>query len=145
MFPMKQSFRTCHKNPMLTQYSLQCGGYGCIPGKSHGTKGNDAALTLEELQNALNVNCDTLGLNKDVVRSMVSSDNNFMTGYDSLDATNFLLGFATETDNTFQQGFFTTESKGQNIRVDGRSFHPRTACRYMCGVGDDHHKEVLTQ
>ena len=104
LFPMKQTCRTCHKNPQLEKFSLQCGGYGCIPGASHGTKGSDSAMTLEELQNALNVNCDTVCLNKDVVRSLISTESDFTIGHESMDSTNFLLGFATETDNTFQQG-----------------------------------------
>ena len=104
MFPMRQSFRTCHKNPLLKAFQLQCGGYGCIPGTRHGTAGDAASLTLEELQNALNVNCDTICLNKDVVRSLINTDTGFSLGLKSNDCTNFLIGFATETDNTFQQG-----------------------------------------
>lgn len=104
LFPLKQNCRTCYKNPQLTGYQIQCGGYGSLPSIMHGTNDNDAALTMEELQNALNVNCDTVGLNKDVARSMINGGIDFSTGYNSQDCTNFLIGFATETDNTFQQG-----------------------------------------
>ena len=104
LFPHKQNCRTCYKNPLLEGFQIQCGGYGSLPGITHGTYGKDAALTMEELQNALNVNCDTVGLNKDVARSMVNGLKQFNRGHESMDATHFLLGFATETDNTFQQG-----------------------------------------
>ena len=87
---------------------IQCGGYGSLPGIAHGTDINGAAQTIEELQNALNLNGDLVGLNKDVVRSMVEakfkSSNYFKTGHESRNGTDFLVGFATETDNTFQQG-----------------------------------------
>ena len=103
LFPLKQCYRTCYHNPQLTNYLLQCGGYGSIPGIRHGTVDADAAMVMEELQNALNVNCDTLCLNKDVARSMIYEGDD-TRGYKSRDVSNFLIGFATETDNTFQQG-----------------------------------------
>ena len=103
LFPLKQCYRTCYHNPLLSNYQLQCGGYGSIPGIRHGTAESAAAMTMEELQNALNCNCDTLCLNKDVARSMIY-EGNTTTGYKSCDVSNFLVGFATETDNTFQQG-----------------------------------------
>lgn len=108
LFPLKQRHRTCYKNPHLTQMQIQCGGYGSLPGIAHGTDINGAAQTIEELQNALNLNGDLVGLNKDVVRSMVEakfkSSLYFKTGHESRNGTDFLVGFATETDNTFQQG-----------------------------------------
>ena len=104
LFPLKQTYRTCYKNPGIVGYQLQCGGYGSIPGIMHGTAKDDASRTLEELQNALNVNGDIVGLNKDVVNSITHEVTTFNTGLKSDNTTDFLVGFATETDNTFQQG-----------------------------------------
>lgn len=106
LFPLKQRYRTCYKNPQLDNMQIQCGGYGSLPGIAHGTCSKGAAQTIEELQNALNLNGDLVGLNKDVVRSMVEDKltTYFKTGHESRNATDFLVGFATETDNTFQQG-----------------------------------------
>ena len=59
---------------------------------------------MEELQNALNLNSDVVCLNKDVARSMVNQYAEISIGLNSQNCTDFLLGFATETDNTFQQG-----------------------------------------
>ena len=107
LFPYKQSYKTCYKNPMLSGFQLQCGGYGSIPSVMHPTFNNPHAI--EELQNALNVNSDLVCLNKDVMKSMVdtdtySSQDMNADGLYSNDATNFLIGLPTETDNTFQQG-----------------------------------------
>jgi hypothetical protein len=92
---------------MLSGFQLQCGGYGSIPSVMHPTFNNPHAI--EELQNALNVNSDLVCLNKDVMKSMVdtdtySSQDMNADGLYSNDATNFLIGLPTETDNTFQQG-----------------------------------------
>ena len=107
LFPLRQYYRTCYKNPGIIGYQLQCGGYGSIPAIMHGTSDDDAARCIEELQNAFNLNGDLVGLNKDVVNSLtnsVSGADYFTVGYESNNATDFILGLATETDNTFQQG-----------------------------------------
>ncbi|MBO5712562.1 MAG: hypothetical protein J6R47_06950, partial [Acholeplasmatales bacterium] len=104
LFPQKQCYRTVYKNPRLNSLQLQCGGYGSIPALAHGSYQSDSSQTIEELQNALNLNGDLVGLNRDVIRSLVSEETQFTTGLESDNATDFLLGFATETDNTFQQG-----------------------------------------
>ena len=105
LFPLKQYYKTCYKNPGIIGYQMQCGGYGSIPAIMHGTAEDDAARVIEELQNALNVNGDIVGLNRDVVNSITHEvGNDFNTGLQSDNTTDFIVGFATETDNTFQQG-----------------------------------------
>ena len=107
LFPLKQYYRTCFKNPGINGYQLQCGGYGSIPAIMHGTADDDSARCIEELQNALNLNGDVIGLNRDVVNSLtheINTEGYFNQGYESDNATDFILGLATETDNTFQQG-----------------------------------------
>ena len=92
---------------MLSGFQLQCGGYGAIPSIMHPTFNDPNSI--EELQNALNVNSDLVCLNKAVMKSMVDTekytkDDVNSDGLCSNDATNFLIGLPTETDNTFQQG-----------------------------------------
>ena len=128
LFPLKQNNRTCYKNPGIIGYQMQCGGYGSIPGIMHGTSNDDAARTLEELQNALNLNGDVVGLNRDVVNSIVHevhSGRQFNLGYESDNSTDFLVGFATETDNTFQQGQTSNTPITYSLTVsqDQKSFY----------------------
>ena len=102
LFPLKPTYRTCYKNPSFKTIQLQCGGYGSIPDIAFGTQ--KSARLLESVQNALNVNCDTVGLNKDILRSLQADSSDFHKAVVSKDSTNFIVGFATETDGTFQQG-----------------------------------------
>jgi hypothetical protein len=65
---------------------------------------------LELLSNALNVNCNSVGLNKEVVQSILMSDakGGATGGLYSRDCSSFLIGIPTETDGTFQQGQTST-------------------------------------
>ena len=102
LFPLKPTYRSVYKNPGFSTMQLQCGGYGNIPDVAYGTV-NEPRL-IESVQNALNVNCDTVCLNKDVLRSLLGNGTGQKTGMKSCDETNFLIAFPVETDNTFQQG-----------------------------------------
>ena len=103
LFPLSPRFRSCFMNPQFSSLQLQCGGYGAIPDVACGT--HEEPRIHEFLQNALNLNNDTVCLSKDVVRSIDFSDaNGASSGLESNDITNFLVGYPTETDNTFQQG-----------------------------------------
>ena len=102
LFPLKPTYRTVYKNPSFKTLQLQCGGYGSIPDIAFGT--SKSARLLESVQNALNVNCDTVGINKDILRALQAETGGFSSGLKSKDSTNFIVGFATETDGTFQQG-----------------------------------------
>ena len=108
LFPYKQSYKSCYKNPMLSGFQLQCGGYGAIPSIMHPTFNDPNSI--EELQNALNVNSDLVCLNKAVMKSMIDTTDDYSKddinsdGLKSNDTSNFLIGLPTETDNTFQQG-----------------------------------------
>ena len=103
LFPLTPNYRSVFKNPLFDTIQLQCGGYGNIPDIAYGTK--QEPRLIESLQNALNLNCDTTCLNKSVLTSMISTNDDLTTtGLESFDTTSFLVGFPVETDNTFQQG-----------------------------------------
>ena len=104
LFPLKPTYRSVFFNPQFKSLQIQCGGYGAIPDIACGTQLEPRIH--EFLQNALNLNNDTICLSKDVVCSI---DYDISTsappaGLESCDVSNFLIGFPTETDSTFQQG-----------------------------------------
>ena len=90
---------------MFTHFQLNAGGYGNIPVKAFGTTGTDPEF-IEYCQNAMNVNGDQNGFNKEVIASLCNTEkyNQNITGYYSNDRSSFFIGFATETDGTYQQG-----------------------------------------
>ena len=104
LFPQKQSHHTVFKNPLFNSFQLRCGGYGAVPSLPFNTTGSDPAF-IEICQNAMNVNADQTGFNKEVVNSLCNvKDLEDNTGLSSNDRTSFFVGLPTETDNTFQQG-----------------------------------------
>ena len=105
LFPLKHTHHTYFKNPQFTHFQLNAGGYGNIPVKSFGTTGEDPEF-IEYCQNAMNVNGDQNGFNKEVIASLCnrSKFNENTTGFRSDDKSSFFIGFATETDGTYQQG-----------------------------------------
>ena len=104
LFPLKASHHTVFKNPLFTNFQLRCGGYGAVPTIPLRTDGTDPAF-VEVCQNAMNVNADQTGFNKEVINSLCNThDLNSSLGVTSNDRTSFFIGLPTETDNTFQQG-----------------------------------------
>ena len=104
LFPLKPNYRSVFINPQFHGLQIQCGGYGSIPDIACGTQLEPRIH--EFLQNALNLNNDTVCLSKDVVCSLDYSVDTSAPpeGLVSNDVSNFLVGFPTETDSTFQQG-----------------------------------------
>ena len=104
LFPHKQSHHTVFKNPLFNSFQLRCGGYGAVPTIPLASNGSDPAF-IEVCQNAMNVNADQTGFNKEVVNSLCNTKNlNKCNGLTSNERTSFFIGLPTETDNCFQQG-----------------------------------------
>ena len=105
LFPPKASHHTIFKNPLFDNFQLRCGGYGSVPAIPFSTNGEDP-MFIELCQNAMNVNGEQTGFNKEVTLSLTNNDdwNEDTTGLYSYDHTSFFIGLPTETDNTFQQG-----------------------------------------
>ncbi|KAK8885983.1 hypothetical protein M9Y10_041442, partial [Tritrichomonas musculus] len=106
LFPLKATHHTVFKNPMFNSFQLRCGGYGTIPAIPFNTADGEDPMLIELCQNAMNVNGEQTGFNKEVTASLVNFDewNENTTGLYSNDRTSFFIGLPTETDNTFQQG-----------------------------------------
>ena len=102
LFPMKASDHTVFKNPIFENFQLRCGGYGVVPTIPFRTDGTDP-MFIELCQNAMNVNGEQTGFNKEVTQSLTSTLKD-TPGNQSFDTTSFFIGLPTETDNTFQQG-----------------------------------------
>ena len=103
LFPLKSTNHTVFKNPGFTNFQLRCGGYGVVPTIPFAT--TEDPMFIELCQNAMNVNGEQTGFNKEVIQSLTNTatwDNT--TGLYSNDTTSFFIGLPTETDNTFQQG-----------------------------------------
>ena len=80
---------------------MRCGGYGVVPTIPFATDGSDP-MFIELCQNAMNVNGEQTGLNKEVVQSLTNVRATlFSTGRISYDRTSFSIGLQAETDNTF--------------------------------------------
>ena len=104
LFPYKQSHHTVFKTPLFHSFQLRCGGYGAVPTIPIRTDGKDAAF-IEVCQNAMNVNADQTGFNKEVINSLCNTkDLDHCNGLFSNERTSFFIGLPTETDNTYQQG-----------------------------------------
>ncbi len=105
LFPKDPNYRTCFYNPLFAGHRLIMGGYGSMPDIPTSSYG---VINYEMLQNALNMNNDSCGLNEDVMRS--ASANADLTAVEQLlgvkvnDCSNFVLAYPVSTDNTFQQG-----------------------------------------
>ena len=104
LFPLTANHHTVFKNPQFSNFQLRCGGYGVVPTIPFATNGSDP-MFIELCQNAMNVNGEQTGFNKEVVQSLTNTEDwNKTTGRVSRDRTSFFIGLPTETDNTFQQG-----------------------------------------
>ena len=108
LFPLDSTHHTVFKNPKFTNFQLRCGGYGVVPTIPFATDGTDP-MFIELCQNAMNVNGEQTGFNKEVVQSLMyvkteDEDPVVPRRHFSYDTTSFFIGLPTETDNTFQQG-----------------------------------------
>ena len=108
LFPLESTHHTVFKNPKFTNFQLRCGGYGVVPTIPFATDGTDP-MFIELCQNAMNVNGEQTGFNKEVVQSLMyvkteDEDPVVPRRHFSYDTTSFFIGLPTETDNTFQQG-----------------------------------------
>lgn len=104
LFPLRNTDKTVFKNPLFKSFYINAGGYGNIPSRPFGTT-EEYPEFLEYCQNAMNMNGEQSGFNKEVVRSLTNSYSfNSTTGYYSDDRSSFFIGLPTETDNTYQQG-----------------------------------------
>ena len=104
LFPLTANHHTVFKNPLFTNFQLRCGGYGVVPTIPFATNGSDP-MFIELCQNAMNVNGEQTGFNKEVVQSLTNTEDcRPSLGRVSHDKTSFFIGLPTETDNTFQQG-----------------------------------------
>jgi hypothetical protein len=83
---------------------LTCGGFGQYPDIQYGTV-NEPRL-VEMVQNALNLNNNTVAPNEEVLNSLMDNWNSMSPGigWVSDDRTSFLIAIPMETDGTFQQG-----------------------------------------
>jgi hypothetical protein len=103
LFPLKVHHRSVFKNPVFQSFQLSCAGYGHIPSIAYGTY--QEPRLIEMCANAVNLNNDTTGMNREVLNSFtLSTDVSRLDTNTSLDCTHFFIGLPTETDNTFQQG-----------------------------------------
>lgn len=105
LFPQRPNHKTCYYNPLFEDVRLYMGGYGTMPDQSMTSFG---MMAYEMVQNALNLNTDTFGINEGVMRSQIVMHDAKMKaqtqGYTANDISNYILAFPTSTDNTFQQG-----------------------------------------
>ena len=122
LFPHKPNHHTCFYNPMFKEVRLYMGGYGTMPDQAMTSYGMQA---YEMTQNALNMNNDVMGVNEGVMRSMIVSENTLETlqleGFEANDISNYVLGFPTSLDNTFQQG--QTSSSPITYELKGTFHH----------------------
>ena len=96
---------------------MNCGGYGNIPARGFGTT-NEYPEFLEYCQNAMNMNGEQSGFNKEVVASLTNNDLfSKSIGNYSNDRTSFFIGLPTETDNTYQQGLTSLSPINFEINV----------------------------
>ena len=117
LFPLKHTHKTVFKNPLFTSFQLSCGSYGNIPAKPFGTDG-DSPEFIEYCQNAMNMNGEQSGFNKEVIASLINTrryhDN---AGNYTNDRTSFFIAIPTETDNTYQQGLTSLSPINFEINV----------------------------
>jgi hypothetical protein len=116
LFPLTARHHSVFRNPGFTNFYLTCGGYGQLPDIPYGTVNEPRFLEL--LSNALNVNCNSVGLNKEVLNSIIMNDNkDSAAGRVLRDRSSFLIGIPTETDGTFQQGQTSTTPVTYELHV----------------------------
>lgn len=116
LFPITSNDKVCFRNPFFNSLQVNASGYGSMPPRAYGTY-NEPRL-IEELQNALNLNCDTMGLNKDVLRALTTNYNGKAgVGFESNDLSNFIIGFPLQPDYCFQQGHTSNNAVTYTLTV----------------------------
>jgi hypothetical protein len=116
LFPLTARHHSVFRNPGFTNFYLTCGGYGQLPDIPYGAVNEPRFLEL--LSNALNVNCNSVGLNKEVLQSILMIERQpSATGLDSCDCSSFLIGIPTEPDGTFQRGQTSTTPVTYELHV----------------------------
>jgi len=136
LFPRDNTYKTCYENPLFSEVSLKCGGYGSIPEIPITTTSPEF---YELVSNAFNTNNDLTGFNKDVMKSLTNTDN-CKEGLESKDITNFVLAFPTSTDNTFQQGQTSNTPITYQLKVSYNSSSPyynTSSCNPIMGFLKD--------
>ena len=117
LFPLENSHKTVFKNPLFKSFYISAGGYGNIPARAFGTTANYPEF-LEYCQNAMNMNGEQTGFNKEVVASLINDEvYNVRRGIYSNDCSSFFIGLPTETDNTYQQGLSSLSPINFEINV----------------------------
>ena len=138
LFPYRTYHKTIYHNPKFTSFQLQCGGYGNIPSVSMATYRDPLFITL--CQNAMNLNTSVSGLNKEVIRSIITENSpTATTGTKSDEETSFILGLPTETDNCFQQGMTSNTPITFEVHVkqnSGNEYMNTDATPIMCFLVD---------
>jgi hypothetical protein len=105
LFPFKTTHHSVFKNPGFTNFYLTAGGFGQYPDIPYGTKGDPRFV--EMIQNAINLNTNSVAPNEEVLNSIMDSGAGSMAadeGQVSEDCTSFFIAIPLETDGTFQQG-----------------------------------------
>ena len=100
----------------LNHSHLNCGSYGNIPAKAFGTTAEYPEF-LENCQNAMNMNGEQSGFNKEVVASLTNNLLGASCGLYSNDRSSFFIALPTETDNTYQQGLTSLSPINFEINV----------------------------
>ena len=121
LFPLHNRHKTVFKNPLFNSFYINAGGYGNIPARPFGTNEQYPEF-LEYCQNAMNMNGEQSGFNKEVVASLTNKypySNAF--GKFSNDKTSFFIGLPTETDNTYQQGLTSLSPINFEINVSQKT------------------------
>lgn len=121
LFPLHNKHKTVFKNPLFDSFYINAGGYGNIPARPFGTNECYPEF-LEYCQNAMNMNGEQSGFNKEVVASLTNKDtyNTTLFTY-SKDRSNFFIGLPTETDNTYQQGLTSLSPINFEINVSQKT------------------------
>ena len=121
LFPLHNRHKTVFKNPLFDSFYINAGGYGNIPARPFGTNELYPEF-LEYCQNAMNMNGEQSGFNKEVVTSLTNKDSYvYSAGKFSNDRTSFFIGLPTETDNTYQQGLTSLSPINFEINVSQKT------------------------
>ena len=138
LFPFKSHHKTIYANPCFNTFQLQCGGYGNIPSIPASTI--DDPLFINLCKNAMNLNSNVTGLNKEVILSLVRT-----TGISrninvvSTENNSFFIGLPVEVDNCFQQGMTSNTPITFELHVTQNSDNTYMKCEatpIMCFLVD---------
>ncbi len=121
LFPLHNRYKTVFKNPLFESFYINAGGYGNVPARPFGTTEKYPEF-IEYCQNAMNMNGEQSGFNKEVAASLTNkSGYNASLNYYSNDRSSFFIGLPTETDNTYQQGLTSLSPINFEINVSQKT------------------------